>query len=78
MAQLTWVIGLFFVLAVLAGVAILVAWAVSSRRPVSATASPSMPGTPLEVLDRRFAAGEIGADEYKRARDLLGGGDAKS
>ena len=29
--QLTWVIGLFFVLAVLAGVAILAAWAVSSR-----------------------------------------------
>jgi uncharacterized membrane protein len=74
--HLAWVIGLFFMLAVLAGVAILVAWAVSSR-PASATASPSMPGTPLEILDRRFAAGEIGADEYKRARDLLGGGGAK-
>ena len=72
-----WVIGLFFMLAVLAGVAILVAWAVSSR-PVSATASPSISGTPLEILDRRFAAGEIGADEYKGARDLLGGGGAKT
>jgi uncharacterized membrane protein len=30
--------------------------------------------TPLEILARRFAAGEISADEYERARDLLGGG----
>jgi uncharacterized membrane protein len=82
--SLAWVIGLFFVLAVLVGVAVLVAWAVSTRgvsarpRAISAPASPSTPGTALEILDRRFAAGEIGAEEYKRARDLLGGGGAKT
>jgi len=30
--------------------------------------------TPLEILARRFASGEISAEEYERARDLLGGG----
>ena len=30
--------------------------------------------TPLEILARRFASGEITAEEYQRARDLLGGG----
>ncbi|HKB32552.1 MAG TPA: SHOCT domain-containing protein [Candidatus Dormibacteraeota bacterium] len=30
--------------------------------------------TPLEILARRFASGEITADEYQKARDLLGGG----
>jgi hypothetical protein len=30
--------------------------------------------TPLEILQRRFASGEITAEEYQRARDLLGGG----
>jgi uncharacterized membrane protein len=30
--------------------------------------------TPLEILARRFASGEITAEEYQRARDLLEGG----
>jgi uncharacterized membrane protein len=30
--------------------------------------------TPLEILARRFASGEITAAEYQKARDLLGGG----
>jgi uncharacterized membrane protein len=30
--------------------------------------------TPQEILARRFASGEITAEEYERARDLLGGG----
>jgi len=29
---------------------------------------------PLEILARRFASGEISAEEYERARDLLQGG----
>jgi putative membrane protein len=28
--------------------------------------------TPREILDRRFAKGEINADEYQRAKELLG------
>ncbi|TME57719.1 MAG: hypothetical protein E6I58_04845 [Chloroflexi bacterium] len=30
--------------------------------------------TPLEILARRFASGEITAEEYERVRDLLQGG----
>jgi uncharacterized membrane protein len=30
--------------------------------------------TPLEILARRFASGEISAEDYQKARDLLGGG----
>ena len=38
------------------------------------TAPPPARETPLEILARRFASGEITAEEYQKARDLLGGG----
>ena len=31
--------------------------------------------TPLEILQRRYASGEITAEEYGKGRELLGGGD---
>jgi uncharacterized membrane protein len=37
-------------------------------------AAPPARETPLEILARRFASGEITAEEYQRARDLLEGG----
>jgi uncharacterized membrane protein len=37
-------------------------------------APPPARETPLEILARRFASGEITAEEYQRARDLLEGG----
>jgi putative membrane protein len=56
----------------------LIAWGVrSSGRTVSPiSALPMQVGreTPQEILARRFASGEITAEEYERARDLLGGG----
>ena len=36
-------------------------------------APPPARETPLEILARRFASGEITAEEYQRARDLLEG-----
>jgi uncharacterized membrane protein len=39
----------------------------------AATAPPARE-TPLEILARRFASGEVTADEYQRARALLEGG----
>jgi putative membrane protein len=68
-----WIIGFLFVAVVVIGVVLLLA-AVFRSRPLSPATAPPMGETPLEILDRRFAAGEIGAEEYKRARDLLGGG----
>ena len=71
--HLLWVIGLFFMLVVLAGIAVLVVWAVRPRT-LTPVAHPPTGETPLQILDRRFAAGELNAEEYKRARDLLSGG----
>lgn len=66
-------IGVIFIVVVLGAIA-LVAFLVSrNQSPVPAT-FPGTRETPLQILDRRFAAGEIDADEYKRARDLLTGG----
>ena len=61
-------------LAVLAGVVLLVIWAV---RAMSAgqlmRTSPVAVETPLDTLARRFARGEITAEEYQTSRDLLRG-----
>ena len=63
-----------------AGFVLLAIWAFRALagplRP--AYASPTQPAptameTPLEILRRRFAAGEITADEFSAARDILAG-----
>lgn len=56
-------------------IALLIVWAARSQPHYT----PPPPGiqpreTPLDILARRFAAGEITADEYQKARDLLQGG----
>jgi uncharacterized membrane protein len=64
-------------LAVLAGVVLLVIWAVRAMsagtlmRPPPV--SPVPVETPLDLLARRFAKGEISAEEYQSSRDLLRG-----
>jgi putative membrane protein len=74
-----------FVLMAGAGVVALIVWAVrASGRPAYPVAAPFVQAgappsqtpreNPLEILARRFASGEINAEEYQRARDLLGGG----
>ncbi|TMC99973.1 MAG: SHOCT domain-containing protein [Chloroflexi bacterium] len=74
-----WLLPLFVFF--VAGVTALVIWAVrSSGRPAYPAGPAGMPmnqmqrETPLEILARRFASGEITAEEYERARDLLQGG----
>lgn len=62
-----------FWLMIAAGLALLIVWAVRSRSLSATTAAP-MHDAPLDILARRFATGEISADEYKHARDLLSGG----
>ena len=62
-------------MAILAGVVLLVIWAVRSmpHSALVATAPPKVE-TPEDILARRFAMGEITAEEFIRSRDLLRGG----
>jgi putative membrane protein len=65
-------------LAVLAGVVLLVIWAVRSMSAGGLMRTvPVQAQTPLDTLAHRFAGGEITAEEYEQARDLLRGEPAK-
>jgi putative membrane protein len=58
------------------GLVLFVVWLIrATARPVPAAPASAPPHaeTPLEILARRFAAGEITADEYTKARELLQG-----
>jgi uncharacterized membrane protein len=70
--------GFLFIGAILSvmviGAVVLVVLLASRTQAPSPTGYAPMHETPLQILDRRFAAGEFDAEEYKRARDLLGGG----
>ena len=61
-------------LAIVAGIVLVVMWAVRSM-PRSAIVGtvPTKVETPEEILGRRFAMGEITAEEFTRSRDLLRG-----
>ena len=62
--------GLFWI-AVLAAIVALVAWAVrSSNRPYG-SAAPGAAPSPREILDARYARGEIEEDEYLTRRKAL-------
>jgi uncharacterized membrane protein len=63
-------------LLILAAVVVLAVWAfraIAGPARVSPPAQPVIAETPHDVLARRFASGEITAEEYQRARDILGG-----
>jgi uncharacterized membrane protein len=65
--------GLAF-LAIVAGVVALVIWAVRAipaNRAMQST--PVAVEAPLDTLARRFALGQITAEEFERSRDLLRG-----
>ena len=53
-----------------------IVWAVVAltQRPSDRTMPEQRRETPQEILDRRFASGEIDADAYTQARDQLAGG----
>ena len=66
-----------------AGLVLLIVWLIremgtsAASRPAALTA-PAPPAvmreTPYDVLARRFAAGDISAEEFQKARDLLNQG----
>ncbi len=66
-------VGVIFTFMVVAAIAV-VAFLVTRTQSPSAITHPPMRETPLQILDRRFAAGEVTAEDYKKARDLLSGG----
>jgi putative membrane protein len=68
-------VAVIFVLLVLGGIAV-VAFLVMRPQPASPVAFPGARETPLQILDRRFASGEITAEDYKKGRDILAGGGA--
>ena len=69
--------GGFAGLLILAGFVLLIVWLVralvgpTSWHPASTGSPAGAPEAPLDILSRRFAAGEITADELKKARDVL-------
>ena len=67
-------IGSFSSLVFIAGFVLLAVWvvrAIATPRTYAPT-PPALPvDTPLDILARRFAAGEITEDEYIKGRDLL-------
>ena len=83
-----WIIGLFVLPLFAVAVTFVIIWAVRASShpafppgtlPTQMGVPPPQPPqmqreTPLEIVARRFASGEISAEEYERARDLLGGG----
>ena len=66
-------------LAIVAGVVLLVIWAVRAMpRTTLIGTAPVTVESPHDILARRLAMGEITAEEYERTRDLLRGDSAKS
>jgi uncharacterized membrane protein len=72
----------FLVVIVVVIAVIVLAIQAAARTPYPAGAPPMQMGTvppqaretPLEILARRFASGEITAEDYQKAKDLLEGG----
>ena len=81
MMAVHWTYALIFLMPlVLVGLIVLVVWAVTRPSVQTASTAPYGPASamppresPLDILARRFASGEISADEYQKARDLLSG-----
>ena len=66
-------------LAIVAGIVLLIIWAVRALpgSTLMRSTTPGVPESPLDTLARRFASGEISAEEYERSRDLLRGDTSK-
>ena len=68
-----WPLGPLFWLVVIVAVIALVTWFVRSPARSEATRREERRSRGLEILDERYARGEIGRDEYlAKRRDLIG------
>jgi putative membrane protein len=67
MGPLGWIfMGLFWIF-----IMVLVIWAVVALLPGIRPGGRGRSETPREILDRRFALGELDAEAYRQAREVL-------
>jgi putative membrane protein len=75
-----WIFGSVMIVLLIALVVIaivwLIRWSQSSAAPPRTEASSGSPAR--EMLDRRLASGEIDEDEYRRLRDTVSEGHART
>jgi putative membrane protein len=64
--------GLFWVVVIGA-----IVWAAVALLPGNRSADRGMQENARDILDRRFAEGQIDAEQYRRAREELGAAEAK-
>ena len=65
-------------LAIVAGIVLLAIWAIRALPRTALVGSTRTPAeSPQDILARRFASGEINAEEFQHARDLLRGASSK-
>ena len=62
-----WIVMVLFWVLLLGAVGVLVAWLLPGARD----RGRGRPDTAEEILDRRFALGEIDAEQYRKAREEL-------
>lgn len=64
-----WIFMVLFWALVILGIAAIAKWLMGASR----RSQPSAPATAMEILEQRYARGEIGRDEFEqRKRDLQG------
>ena len=71
-------IGVFLNIAILVGIVVLVVWAVqkftgSGSRKISTADDNNRPPSAREILDRRYARGDLSREEYKEMISDLSG-----
>jgi putative membrane protein len=65
-------------LAIVAGIVLLAIWAIRALpRTALVGSAPTPAESPQDILARRFASGQINAEEFQHARDLLRGDSSK-
>lgn len=63
------IVGALLSLAVLVAIVLLIVWLVRGGR--LNTQSPAVAGNARQILDERYARGEIGEDDYRKRREGL-------
>lgn len=69
--------GIFWLLLIVAAISVAVWWGRTAAHPTASPPSRNASSTALDILQQRYARGDIERDEYlQKRRDLLAGEDA--